>query len=95
MELKPTQLQKGKKRTISIIDETNPAISIDSPSSFSNNDSNIQRCNIHLAKNTSPIITNIEEEVSKTIEVGCLVGFNMGGFENDVHKIIGDDNVIQ
>ncbi|GJR65461.1 cytochrome P450 [Tanacetum coccineum] len=63
--------------------------SLPSSISFSNNDSNIKRCNDRLL-NLAPLESvDSEDEVMKTLKVGILLGYSLEGMENEVHATLG------
>ncbi|GJZ20825.1 hypothetical protein Tco_0557415 [Tanacetum coccineum] len=71
-----------------------PLPTVSNDTTFSNNESDILRCNKRLllnAASTSQLDNAKVEEVRKTIEIGCLIGFNMIGKEHDVSAIIGEN----
>ncbi|GJR31597.1 hypothetical protein Tco_1107829 [Tanacetum coccineum] len=72
--------------------------SVFNDTAFSNNESDILRCNKRLplnAESSSHLDNAKVEEVRKKIDIGCLIGFNMIGKEHDVNAIIGDNVVEQ
>ncbi|PWA43470.1 endonuclease/exonuclease/phosphatase family protein [Artemisia annua] len=80
-----TGVQVPRKKTCKskITKPSTPTVSTENTStglSPSNNDSNIERCNNRLINSTNPEDIS-ENEVTKTIEVGIIIGYNMEGQE--------------